>query len=146
MKYSMRTLTFGVSLLLAATAQAGPNVNVTFQNQSAVPVNLKLVTSNESTTYQLAEPKPPQQVAPQQSINFNVQRLVSPDVNAAMVRFANGSKTCAFSTTYQLRTLPGGIKQPQWNKSATPSGGANCTATITSTRADYSWDVVFTMK
>lgn len=146
MKKTLQILTASASLLVAGMVYAGPNVNVTFKNLGEPPVDLKLVTANETTTYQIANPKPLQRVGAQSSINFNVQRLVSPDVNGAMIRYVNGGKTCAFGTTFQMRVLPGGIKQPQWTKTATPSGGATCTATITSTRADYSWDVVFTMK
>ncbi|MCY1184903.1 hypothetical protein D9M73_256340 [compost metagenome] len=77
---------------------------------------------------------------------FSVQRVVSPDVNAAMVRYTMGRKTCAFGTTFQMRLMPGGIKKPEWTKTATPSGGATCTANITGTSADNSWRVEFTMK
>lgn len=146
MKKTSQVLLATVSLLAAGLAQAGPNVNVTFKNVGTVPAELKMVTSNETSTYQIASPKPAQGVPAGGQINFNVQRVVSPDVNAAMVRYTIGRKTCAFGTTFQMRLLPGGIKQPQWTKTATPSGGATCTANITNTRADNSWSVEFTMK
>ncbi|MFV3405526.1 hypothetical protein ACNFIC_16505 [Pseudomonas sp. NY15463] len=143
----MKKGTFALGLLLVAgAAQAGPNVNVTFKNVGTQNATLKLVTSNETSTYQIAKPPPAQTVAPGVPINFDVQRVVSPDVNAAMLRYTIGSKTCAFGTTFQMRVLPGGITQPQWTKTATPSGGATCTANITRTNADRSWAVEFTMK
>ncbi|MFJ4055910.1 hypothetical protein ACIPZC_20975 [Pseudomonas sp. NPDC089743] len=146
MKKTSQAFLATVSLLAAGLSQAGPNVNVTFKNVGTVPAELKMVTSNETSTYQIASPKPAQRVPAGGQTNFDVQRVVSPDVNAAMVRYTIGRKTCAFGTTFQMRLLPGGIKQPQWTKTATPSGGAACTANITSTRADNSWTVEFTMK
>lgn len=134
------------SLLVAGLVQAGPPVDVTFKNLGSGQAVLKLVTSNESSTFQIANPKPREKVDAGSVTSFRVQRVVSPDVNAAMVRYTIGSKTCAFGTTYQMRILPGGIKQPQWTKTATPSGGETCTANITNTAADYSWKVEFTMK
>ncbi|MFJ4112769.1 hypothetical protein [Pseudomonas sp. NPDC089758] len=146
MKKTSQAFLATVSLLAAGLSQAGPNVNVTFKNVGTVPAELKMVTSNETSTYQIASPKPAQWVPAGGQTNFDVQRMVSPDVNAAMVRYTIGRKTCALGTTFQMRMLPGGIKQPQWTKTATPSGGAACTANITSTRADNSWTVEFTMK
>ncbi|MGJ7547182.1 hypothetical protein [Pseudomonas alloputida] len=146
MKKTTQVLIGGVSLLFAGMVQAGPNVNVTFKNLGGQDAVLKMVTSNESSTYQIATPKPANKVATKMQTTFDVQRVVSPDVNAAMVRYTLGGKTCAFGTTFQMRVLPGGVKQPQWTKTATPSGGATCTASITRTNADYSWSVEFTMK
>lgn len=145
-KTKMSGVVAAFALLATGLAEAGPNVNVTFKNVGAQPAVLKLVTSNESSTYQLASPRPPQEVSPGEVAVFDVQRVISPDVNSAQVRYAIGSKTCAFGTIYQMRVLPGGIKQPQWTKTATPSGGATCTATITRMNSDYSWAVEFTMK
>ncbi|WP_369989837.1 hypothetical protein [Pseudomonas xanthosomatis] len=147
MKKVMSKGVFAVaSLLVAGLAHAGPPVEVTFKNLGSQNAELKLVTSNEISTHQIANPKPFQVVEPGAVTNAKVQRIVSPDVNGAQLRYSSGGKTCAFGTTYQMRTLPGGIKQPQWTKTATPSGGATCTATITRTSADYSWAVEFTMK
>lgn len=146
----MKKLVNGVvalaALVGAGLAQAGPVVHVTFKNLGGDPAELKIVTANESSTYATASPKPDQTVKPGFDTEFNVQRLFSPEVNGAQVRYVMGRKTCAFGTTFQMRLLPGGIKQPQWTKNATPSAGANCTATITRTNADYSWHVEFTMK
>lgn len=146
MKKTSQILFATVSLLAAGVAQAGPNVHVTFKNLGTQPAALKMSTSNETSTYQIANPKPLQKVDPGNAIGFDVQRVVSPDINAAMVRYTIGQKTCAFGTTFQMRTLAGGIKQPEWTKTATPSGGATCTANITSMNSDYSWNVEFTMK
>lgn len=146
MKNLMVGIVSTVSLSVAGVAQAGPLVDVTFKNLGREQAALKIVTTNESSTYQIANPKPREKVDANTSTLFRVQRVISPDVNAAMVRYTIGGKTCAFGTTFQMRVMPGGIKQPQWTKTATPSGGATCVATITSTAADYSWKVEFTMK
>lgn len=146
MKKTSQVLMASVSLLIAGMVQAGPKVNVTFKNLGAEDAILKIVTSNESSTYQIASPKPDNTVPSTKTINFDVQRIVSLDVNAAMVRYTQGRKTCAFGTTFQMRLMPGGIKVPEWTKTATPSGGATCTANITRMNADNSWAVEFTMK
>lgn len=135
-----------VALLAAGSAHAGPPVLVTFKNLSSEAAALQIITSNESSTYQIADPKPEREVSGGTSIVFKVQRVISPDVNAAMVRYKIGQKVCAFGTTYQMRMMPGGIVKPEWTKSATPSGGASCTATITYIGADNSWRAEFTMK
>jgi hypothetical protein len=45
-----------------------------------------------------------------------------------------------------MKLLPK-LKIPKWNKTATASGGAICTATITSTNlTTYAWTVDFVMK
>lgn len=146
----MRNLMVGimgvVSLSTVGLAHAGPPVEVTFKNMGSAKATLKIVTSNESSTYLAAKPKPAEEVPAGASNNFTVQRVISPDVNAAMVRYTLGQKTCAFGTTFQMRVLPGGIKKPEWTKTATPSGGATCTAIITATAANYSWRVEFVMK
>ncbi|HEN8711821.1 hypothetical protein [Pseudomonas sp. GD03746] len=146
MKKTSQIVLATVSLLAAGLAQAGPPVEVTFKNLGVENAVFKMVTSNETSTYQIAQPRPAQTVAPGALTRFDVQRVVSPDVNGAMVRYTQGRKTCAFGTTFQMRVLPGNIKQPQWTKTATPSGGATCTATITRTNSDYSWAVEFTMR
>lgn len=146
MKKMTKGFVAALSLLAAGAAQSGPLVEVTFKNLGSQSATLKMVTSNESSTYQIADPKPLQTVLPGATSSFRVQRVISPDVNSAQVRYTIGTKTCAFGSIFQMRTLIGGGKQPQWTKTATPSGGASCTATITRMNADYSWAVEFTMK
>lgn len=146
MKKTSQILIAGGSLLLAGMVQAGPPVDVTIKNLGSQPATMTLVTSNESSTYQIANPQPSKTIQPGASTFMRVQRVISPDVNAAMIRYTIGGKTCAFGTTFQLKTSANGIKQPVWTKTATPSGGAICTATITGTAADYSWKVEFTLK
>lgn len=79
--------------------------------------------------------------------------MISPDANAATVRYTMGGKTCVFGTTFVNTVIGGGLitgsltKIPQWNKTATASGGATCNATITSQNlSTYAWSVEFTMK
>ena len=78
---------------------------------------------------------------------YSVQSTISPDVNYAVVRYKIGNKTCVFNTNYVNGYTSGGIKVPSWNKSYTASGGATCTATITSTNiSTHAWAVEFTIK
>jgi hypothetical protein len=146
MKKTSQVLVGSVALLMVGMVQAGPNVNVTFKNLGTEAAVLKMVTSNETSTFQIASPKPKSTVEPNQHISFDVRRIVSPDMNAAMVRYTKGQKTCAFGTTFVMKMMSNGIKKPEWTKTATPSGGATCTASITRMNADYSWAVEFNMK
>ena len=108
-------------------------------------MKLQLTNANETSTYQIANPKPHDEVKPGESIRFTVQRLVSPDSNGAMLRYSQGRKSCAFSTTFVMM-MSGGIKQPKWNKTATPAGGATCTAVNSGFSSNYAWKAEFTMK
>ncbi|WP_392475691.1 hypothetical protein [Pseudomonas sp. WSY_20] len=145
MKNCMRILSATAVMLAAAPALAGPPVEVTFRNLGTESVKLQLTNANETSTYQIANPKPHDEVKPGESIRFTVQRLVSPDTNGAMLRYSQGRKSCAFSTTFVMM-MSGGIKQPKWNKTATPAGGANCTAVNSGFSANYAWKAEFTMK
>lgn len=145
MKRFTRILCATASLLAAGQALAGPPVEVTFRNLGTETVKLQLTNANESSTYQIAVPAPDQEVRAGQSIKFTVQRLVSPDANGAMLRYADGRKSCAFSTTFVMM-MAGGIKQLKWNKTATPTGGATCTAVNSGFAANYAWKAEFTMK
>ena len=129
------------SIFAATAAIAGPPVTVTFKNNNTTTdATYAIVTSNESSTYANASPKPATTVSKLGSNSYAVTSLISPDVKI-------GSKTCVFSTTFVNALQPGGYKIPQWNKTATASGGAICTATITSTNlTTYAWTVDFVMK
>lgn len=145
MKNCMRILSATAVMLAAAPALAGPPVEVTFRNFGTESVKLQLTNANETSTYQIANPKPHDEVKPGESIRFTVQRLVSPDTNGAMLRYSQGRKSCAFSTTFVMM-MSGGIKQPKWNKTATPAGGATCTAVNSGFSSNYAWKAEFTMK
>jgi len=136
------------SIFAATAAIAGPPVTVTFKNNNTTTdATYAIVTSNESSTYANASPKPATTVSKLGSNSYAVTSLISPDVNYANVRYKIGSKTCVFSTTFVNALQPGGYKIPKWNKTATASGGAICTATITSTNlTTYAWTVDFVMK
>lgn len=129
---------------------AGPAVTVTFKHLGAAgseeATNI-ITNSNETSTNMNASPKPKTSINGGASDSYRVQGNISPDMNYASVRYTIGSKTCAFSTTYSNTIGAGGVKVPKWNKSATPSGGATCTATLTSTNfSTHEWAVQFTMK
>lgn len=135
------------SMFAATSAFAGPPVTVTFKNIGTATANYTIISSNEATTYVNASPKPATTVAAAGTNIYSVTSLISPDVNYANVRYKIGTKQCVFGTTFVNALQPGGAKIPQWNKTATPSGGAICTATITSINtATYAWTVTFTMK
>ncbi len=135
------------SIFAATAAIAGPPVTVTFKNQATAEATYTIVTSNETSTYANASPKPTTKRPAGTNDVYTVTSLISPDVNYANVRYKIGSKTCVFSTTFVNALQPGGYKIPKWNKTATASGGAICTATITSTNlTTYAWTVDFVMK
>ncbi len=141
------------TMCAAGAAFAGPPVTVTFKNLSTQEATYKVVTNNAVSTNTNASPKPKTTVQPQGADTYVVQNIISPDANAATVRYTIGSKTCVFGTTFVNQIsggalLPGGpTKIPKWNKTATASGGAVCTATIKSQNlSNYSWTVEFTMK
>ncbi len=140
-------LVAATSLFAAGNAFAGPPVTVTFKNTGTATATYTIITSNEASTFVNASPKPATTVAPAGSNTYNVTSLISPDANFAIVRYKMGTKECVFGTTFVNALQPGGFKIPQWNKSANASGGAICTATITSINAlTYSWTVSFEMK
>lgn len=136
------------SIFAATAAIAGPPVTVTFKNNNTTTdATYKIVTTNESSTYANASPKPATTVSKLGSNSYAVTSLISPDVNYANVRYKIGTKECVFGTTFVNALQPGGYKIPKWNKTATGSGGAICTATITSTNlTTYAWTVDFVMK
>ncbi|PWB33691.1 hypothetical protein DCO48_08515 [Pseudomonas sp. SDI] len=148
-----KTLFTTVAMAAAITAGAaygGPAVQVTVKHLGAsgsAPAVYTITNANETSTYQNSRPKPDQEISGGNTGFYTVQSLISPDTNFATVRYKIGDKTCVFSTTFLNIRSATGSKTPQWKKSATPSGGASCTATITSTNyTDYSWAVQFTMK
>lgn len=134
------------SLSFAGMAHAGPPVEVTFKNLGTEPALYKVETTNEASTYQNASPKPQTSVSVGSSNSYRVQNIISPNANAAIVRYTMGRKICVFGTTY-VNVPSGGVTVPKWNKTATPSGGATCTANITYFDAhSHAWRVEFTMK
>lgn len=135
------------SMFAATSAFAGPPVTVTFKNIGTATANYTIISTNEAVTYANASPKPAATVAAAGTNVYSVTSLISPDVNYANLRYKIGTKQCLFGTTFVNALQPGGAKIPQWNKTATASGGAICTATITSVNpVTYAWAVTFTMK
>lgn len=146
-KLLVSTLAFA-GITAASAAYAGPPVTVTFKNNNTTAdATYTIITSNESSTYANASPKPATTVSKLGSNSYAVTSLISPDVNYANVRYRIGAKECVFGTTFVNALQPGGYKIPKWTKSATGSGGATCTATITSYNlTTYAWTVDFIMK
>lgn len=140
-------LLVATSVFAATAAIAGPPVTVTFKNQATANATYTIINSNETSTYANASPKPTATVPAAANNVYAVTSLISPDANYANVRYRIGTKECVFSTVFINALQPGGYSIPQWNKSATGSNGAICTATITSTNTvTYAWTVDFVMK
>lgn len=97
------------SLSFAGMAHAGPPVEVTFKNLGTEPALYKVETTNEASTYQNASPKPQTSVSVGSSNSYRVQNIISPNANAAIVRYTMGRKICVFGTTYV--NVPSGASQ-----------------------------------
>lgn len=141
------------SLFAAGAAHAGPPVQITVKNLGTAEAKYSMIGNNEALTNAGATPKPQERIPAQQSAVFTVAGPLSPDITSAFVRYSIGGKTCVFRTTFVNTIAPGGLgsgtlnKIPKWTKDADASGGARCTATITSTNmSNYSWNVEFTIK
>jgi hypothetical protein len=142
-----------VMMFAAGAAYAGPPVTITFKNLGSEIATYKPITTNEVSTNAIASPKPDSTVDAKSFDTYIVQNMISPDANAAVVRYTVGRKTCVFSTTFINTIVPGSaltgkiLKSPKWTKNAEASGGAVCNATITSqSLSTYAWSVEFTMK
>lgn len=136
-----------VGMLAAGSALAGPPVAVTFKNLGTADATYTIITNNEATTNVNAVPKPVTTVKAGGADTYTVQSNLSPIANYANLRYTIGGKTCTFLATYVGTVGSGGSTIPKWNNTATPSGGAVCTAKVTSTNiSTYAWSVEFTMK
>ncbi len=138
---------FLLGMSASVSALAGPPVTIIVKNLNTTTAAQSVVlTANEVSTNLTASPKPVASVPPSSQDSFVVQSIISPLANYASLHYKIGSKECVFYTSFTT-TFSGGAQIPHWNQSATPSGGAVCTATRTSTNiADYSWAVTFTIK
>lgn len=153
-KKAMVVATLAATAMCAARAAvSGPAVTVTFKNLGTQPATYTPVTNNEVSTYADARPAPKKIVDPGDSNSYRVQNQISPDANAAVVRYTMGSKTCVFGTTFVYAIgggslITGGLtKIPKWNKTATGIGGADCNATFTlQNPVTHEWSVEFTMR
>ncbi|OHX15779.1 hypothetical protein BI343_17600 [Chromobacterium amazonense] len=140
--------------IVSTSILAGPAVTITFKNQSQRDVSYQPIGKNENETYANAAPKPGKLVKANSSDTYLVSSPLSPDVNYAFVRYTDGIRQCEFRTTFVNAPKPGGLlnngvipKVPQWNKTATGSGGAFCNAEITYYNpATLEWSVEFTMR
>jgi hypothetical protein len=150
----MKTLKFLPSFLAVAAlslpgAALAASVEVTFKNlNTSQAATYSITNSIESVTYANANPKPSDTVEPGDTIVFTVAQITSL-VTTAQIRYKIGSKQCVFHTAFTGTppSILGGGVIPNWTKSATPSGGAVCTANITSASAStFDWQVEFTMK
>lgn len=136
-----------IAITAAGSALAGPPVTVTFKNVGNTNATYKIVTSNEASTHINANPKPDTPVKRGEIDTYIVQSNISPDANYANVRYTMGGKTCTFLATFVATPGPQGSKIPKWRNTATPGGGATCTAKSTAVNATtYAWSVEFTMK
>lgn len=148
-----RALVVTATLLISSAAYAGPPVTVTIKNLSTTTAaTFSMTNNNEISTHANSTPKPPTSIpANTTAAPFMVQSTITPSANYAQLRYKVGSKTCVFYTALVDNTPTGGV--PQWTKTATPSGGAVCTATITAIDNSpapnpnrFAWSVEFTIK
>ncbi|WP_122209124.1 hypothetical protein [Pseudomonas viridiflava] len=136
-----------ISAALAGPVLAGPAVTVTVKNLGTATANYKVLTNNEAITKVATNPTPRDSIPVGEIDVYNVQNNQSQLVTFANLRYTIGGKTCVFLATYVSTAGPLGSSVPKWNNTATPSGGATCTAKVTSTNfSTYEWAVEFTMK
>jgi hypothetical protein len=134
-----------VSVFTVGLASAGPRVTVNFTNNTSDDaVYMSGSSSNETTTYANASPKPGN-VPAGRSDSFVV--TTNSAISYAMVRYQAGSKSCQFTTSYLMSSTTGGVRTPKWNKNAIATGGARCDVRITSVNYfNHDWVVSFTMR
>jgi hypothetical protein len=151
----MKTLKFLPSFLAVAAlslpgAALAVDAEVTFKNLHASQEAVyQVVSSGEAFTYANANPTPDNSVLPGATDVYTVGNPASNLVTPVIVRYKIGSKQCIFNSSYTGTppSLLGSSITPNWTKSVTPSGGATCTATITSVNpSTFNWKVTFTMK
>lgn len=131
-------------VMVSGLVQAGPEVTVTFKNDSDFEAEYDVVGSS-AYSYGEANPKPPVKVGLRDSKVFKFKGVQSPDVTTVSFQYRIGSKTCKFKTSYLK--LPGRNGGPKWNKSAVAGGDARCEAQVTSTSfSNHDWAVEFTMR
>ncbi len=148
MKISKSVLSaLAVGMLAVSSALAGPPVAITFKNLGTAHATYKIITNNEATTNVNSAQKPVATVKAGGADTYTVQSNLSPIANYANLRYTIGGKTCTFQATFVGTVGPLGSIIPKWKNTATPSGGAVCTAKVTSTNTStYAWAVEFTMK
>ncbi|MCD5992223.1 hypothetical protein KDX38_01165 [Pseudomonas sp. CDFA 602] len=135
------------TLCVSAAAYAGPPVAVTFKNLSGEAAEYIAVTRNEMSTQMNAKTPIALEVKAGGTNTYTVQSTISPDTSYASVRYVIGSKVCVFSTTFIKSSGAGGVRVPKWTRTATPGGGAICTATSrVSNLSTSAWAAEFTMK
>lgn len=132
------------ALSTVGVAQAGPEVQVTFKNNSSSEAVYDTLGSS-AYSYGEASPKPAATVAGGESNIYKVRGGLSADVTSVVFQYRVGAKTCKFKTSYLK--LPGRGVPPRWNKSSESGGGARCDARITATNVStHAWAVEFTMR
>jgi hypothetical protein len=132
------------ALSTVGVVQAGPEVEVTFKNNSSSEAFYD-TSGSSAYSYGEASPKPAATVAGGESNISRVKGGLSADVTSVVFQYRIGSKTCKFKTSYLK--LPGRGVPPRWSKSSEPGGGARCEARITATNVStHAWAVEFTMR
>lgn len=140
----LRVVAVMVSLSAVSVAHAGPQVRITFRNNSDTTAAYD-VAGSSAYSYAEASPKPLPHVEPRSSDVFNVAGGLTADVTSAIFQYRIGRKVCKFKTSY-LKT-PGRGAIPKWSKSADASGGARCDVKVTyADPRTHDWAVEFTMR
>ena len=135
------------ALSLPGTALAA-NVTVTVKNKSTSQTATYSINNTvQAVTNANANPSPAITVAANGTDVYTVSQITNL-VTTAQVQYTltGTAKQCVFHTAFTA-TPSGSAVIPNWTKSATSSGGATCTANITSLNAStYNWAVEFTIK
>lgn len=133
------------ALVVAGAVRAGPEVTITFKNNSNSLAVYDVVGSS-AYSYAEADPKPSEEVVAGGLDTFRVKGAQSPDVTTTSFQYSIGTKVCKFKTSY-VKIPAGRVARPDWRKSAESFGGARCDVTVTSTNAQsHDWSVEYTMR
>jgi hypothetical protein len=144
-KHVLKVGVAAVAFAMGGYAQAGPEVTITFKNNSDTNAAYDVVGSS-AYSYAEANPKPKPDVLARQSDVYRAKGAQSPDVTTVVFQYKMGAKICKFKTSYVKLPSRGGTV-PKWNKSEQSLGGARCEARITGTNfATHDWAVEFSMK
>ena len=155
----MKTLThlfavlFSMALIGSSAAQAAPTATVTVKNLSTGTVYNTVQSLEEINTYAAANPKPATSISSSGVNSFQVSPTPAGYFSLLVLKYqattppATGGKECFFTSGYISEPIFEGMTGPEWGKEAEGSGGAICTATITSTDPiTGNWSVEFTMQ
>ncbi|QFY78684.1 hypothetical protein DUD43_13785 [Alcaligenes faecalis] len=141
------------AVIIPSAVQAAPTATVTIKNLSTGTVYNTVQSLEEIDTYAAANPKPATSISSSGTNSFQVNPKPAGPFYLLVLKYqattppATGGKECFFTSGYISEPIFGGMTGPEWGKETEGSGGAICTATITSTDPiTGNWSVEFTMQ